>query len=493
MGQMRFLAPGGQAALETIAQRAYMAGMDGLPWVSRNAVEGDCLVVQRELDESGNLFVPWNVDGHSEVVLSTTSLMGRAEPYHLLVELARGTVNRIRNQLAIWEPAGLAVTQQLTKRLNEATAKLVAAVTSQHDPANAAQQAQQSLAAALDVIGRLGADYTQQVLDIRHRQSPTLSTLLGAGIDAAATVEPHAAAFRDAFNTAIVPFNWRDIEVDEGEFDWSATHDLVRWSRSQNLKTFAGPLLHLAAHHIPDWFYLWEDDFDNIRAYVTQFVDSAVQQFQGKVHLWHAAAGMNTSSALGLTEEQKLRLTVDVIERVRHADPRTPLMVSFDQPWGEYLAAEAMDLSPFYFAETLVRAEVGVAAVGLEINFGYWPGGTLLREPLEISRMIDQWSGLGVPLLILLTIPGGAGEDSHARRAAKPAGDAGLATRESQQQLAHQLVRLLMSKQSVYAVIWSQWSDAQPHEFAHGGLLDAEGKPKPALAALTSIRRKHLS
>jgi len=41
------------------------------------------------------------------LVLSTASLMEREPRYHLPVELARGTLNRVRNQLAAWEQAGL--------------------------------------------------------------------------------------------------------------------------------------------------------------------------------------------------------------------------------------------------------------------------------------------------------------------------------------------------------------------------------------------------
>ena len=80
-------------------------------------------------------------------------------------------------------------------------------------------------------------------------------------------------------------------------------------------------------------------------------------------------------------------------------------MISFDQPWAEYLAKEDFDLSPLHFADALVRADLGVAGVAMEMNLGYWPGGTQPRDLLAISRHLDRWSLLGIPLLAYLTLP----------------------------------------------------------------------------------------
>jgi hypothetical protein len=44
----------------------------------------------------------------------------------------------------------------------------------------------------------------------------------------------------------------------------------------------------------------------------------------------------------------------------------------------------------------------------------------------------------------------------------------------------------------VAGVVWNQLRDAVPHEFAHGGLITAEGERKPALETLGRLRREHL-
>jgi len=53
---------------------------------------------------------------------------------------------------------------------------------------------------------------------------------------------------------------------------------------------------------------------------------------------------------LVFSEEQRLRLAVAMIEVVREASSRTPVVISFDQPWAEYLATDDYDLSPLHFA-----------------------------------------------------------------------------------------------------------------------------------------------
>jgi hypothetical protein len=41
-------------------------------------------------------------------------------------------------------------------------------------------------------------------------------------------------------------------------------------------------------------------------------------------------------------------------------------------------------------------------------------------------------------------------------------------------------------------VQWAHLSDAQSHQFPHAGLLDADGRPRPALDRLLRLREEHL-
>src|SRR3954462_12527836 len=80
-------------------RKAYVTGLDRTP--SRLAVEfrQGLMVCHRESNESGRLFVPWPVPGFGTPIVGTATLGERREPYNLAVELARGRLNDVRNQL----------------------------------------------------------------------------------------------------------------------------------------------------------------------------------------------------------------------------------------------------------------------------------------------------------------------------------------------------------------------------------------------------------
>jgi hypothetical protein len=246
-------------------------------------------------------------------------------------------------------------------------------------------------------------------------------------------------------------------------------------------------------HAVPDWLFL-DEDFEEVQLSVLSFVEAVVKRYRGKVHLWHVAAGMNREGALEHTEEQRLRLVVESVDRVRAIDPRTPLVMSFAQPWGEYIARQDQELTPLNFADTLVRGELGLAGVGLDIHYGYWPGGTLPRDPLEVSRQLDRWSQIGVPLMVFVSVPSSSAADPRARAPGRPLADlrAGGVTPAWQHVTVQWLLPMLLAKQSVQAIIWDTWQDDRPHEMPASGLCDASGAPKPVLQTLLELRREYI-
>ena len=496
MGQMRFLLPRPERVPQEAVDRAYMAGMEYVPWQCGTRVVDNQLIVERDIEDSGNLFIPWEVEGRGQLVLSTGSLMERQEPYNLPIELARGTITRIRNQLALWEPQGFVVTEEISQHLKRATDAFINGATAQDDPVGAEVAADQSLVHALESIAVLIDEFTTQVFGLRHQQLGQLPTLLAGHADVRSFSESQSEQYCEAFNAAAVPFNWRDVESSEGEHDWSSIDRQIEWCREAGLKVCGGPLVRLYQGNLPDWLYLWEEeDFESIRTCAIQYVEEAVKRYRGMVHIWHVAAGMNTTGTLALPEEYKLKLTVDAIQAVVQTDARAPVIVSFDQPWAEYLSREDLELSPIHFADALVRADLGIAGIGLELNYGYWPGGTLPRDLLEVNRLLDHWSHLGLPLIILLTIPSSAEPDANARRPSPPMeqGFRGGLSLQTQHEYAKELVPMLVAKQCVHGVIWNQLDDAQPHDFPHGGLFDGQHQPKPGFDALVKLRREHLT
>jgi len=500
MGQMRFIVSPPQCITDDVLQLSYMAGMERTPWLAQVERDGDELVLERDVADSGSVTVPWRVEGHGVLALSTGTLIERWEPYRLPLELARGTINLLRSQLHDWKGIGLVVPDEVNRLLKESLSKFSQAVTQAEEDQGVA--AQESLRLALDGGQLLAAAYADQAITSRRRATGRLPALLGGELAHAGMDEATARAFHAAFNLAWVPLYWRDVEASEGEFDWSDCDRRLEWCRVQGLRTCVGPLVQLDARGLPDWVYLWDDDFESMLAAAGQFVEAAVKRYRGKVDLWHCAAKANTSQALSFSDEERLRLVAWVVCRVKQLDPEHPHVVGIDQPWGEYVGRRATDLAPLHFADALVRARIDVRAILLEMNFGCYPGGTLPRSELDLNRHLDIWGLLGLPLVVGISLPSSDAADPKARQKAvtpsggAPSGSDGASADTSaatwnlarQQAWAARYVPLILAKPGIQGLVWNQFDDAQPHDFPHAGLVGPQGQAKPALRTLASLR-----
>ena len=487
MGRMRFRVH--QRDRMGALERIYVAGAEDFPWSTRSAWEDDELVVQRTVDDSGYVYVPWRVDGHGQHLLGTTTLMEREKPYVLEVELARGLIQRLRSRLFIWEWMGVEMSADLNDRLRSATTQFARAATHQDDLPAASAAANESIAAALGVSNQLVRTYAEHSLQTRQRQTP-VATLLGVSLGAQSPQVAIRRQLVDACNIIQLPVSWRSLESKEGRRDWKHTDEQLGWCQTAGLKVAAGPLLRLDDRGVPDWMYLWEGDEENLTRLLLDHVRAVVSRYAGRVHLWHVASRVNNGLLLSLDEESRLNLVAQAVQVVRKIDSRTPTVVSFDQPWAEYLVEQDHDLAPWHYADALVRADLGISGFGLEINAGYWPRGSAHRPAFEYGRLIDQWSQLGLPLMVLLTAADSDADDPQAQKNIRA--ELIQSTNDSpdsQAAWASLVAPLLLARPSVQVLLWNQLTDAEPHDFPRSGLFDAKNKPKPTLALLRELRK----
>jgi hypothetical protein len=490
MGQMRFRLHQRDRIPDDGLQRIYVAGSEDFPWSTRSNWDGGELVVERGVDDSGYVYVPWRVDGHGLRLLGTTTLMERDDPYLLDVELARGLIQRLRSRVFIWEWLGLVTPPELSEKLRQATRLFSRAATTQRDVPAASAAANEAIAAALTVSDELVESYADQSLQARQRQTP-VTTLLGVTLGPQSPPVAVKRQLVDACSIIQLPVGWRAIESREGKRDWKTTDEQLGWCQTSGLKVAVGPLLRMDDRGVPDWMYLWEGDDDNLVRLLLDHVRAVVSRYAGRVHLWHVASRVNNGRLMSLDEESRLNLVAKAVQVVRKIDPRTPIVVSFDQPWAEYLVEHDNDLAPWHYADALVRADLGISGFGLEINAGAWPRGSAHRPVFEYGRLIDQWSQLGLPLMMLISAPSSDAPDPLALPTIhpEPIQMASGAQLDPQLAWARLVAPLLASRPSVQVVVWNQLSDNEPHEFPHAGLIDSKGKPKPTLAMLRDLRK----
>jgi hypothetical protein len=474
MGLTRFLVPRREFLPAKAVERAYLSGMEDIPWRTRVTLAGDVISAERAESESGSFHILWKVAGRGDEVLSTATLVERPTPYILPLELARGILNRVRANLAAWEAAGLPIPPGVADDHKRALVQFIAAVAQQTEPAECADHAQEAIAAALSSADALIKAFAEQAARARQALVSKPTILFGGSLDAAVPDKTLGGPFADAFNTAIVPLAWNQIEAHEGKLNWATSDGQIAWCQAQQLRIFAGPVLEFHKRSLPDWLYLWEGDFDHLMETSAAHVKTTVSRYKGRVHLWHCAARVNTVETLSLSEEESLRLTIRAIEVTRETDPRAPIVVSFDQPWSEYMSRRDHDLSPIQYADTVVRADIGVAGLGLELNLGVGPNCTLPRDLIEVGRQIERWTMLGLPLVIFLTIPS----------------DGDSFSPQIQRQLLDGYLELFSAKSAVHAIFWPQLRDLASGDEAHRGIVDAHGHPNNVLTTLAAFRKR---
>jgi hypothetical protein len=482
MGTISFNLPAGlpPEAARALERACIIGGPDNMPWPTKAVAENGQLSLQREVDESGCVVAPWEIANAGRLMTATGTLMERRDAYSLPVELARGKVNQVRCQAADWQMGGLTMSPALAEQIRVTSQAFGRAATGASDDAAGA------LASAYRDADQLVKLYIDQMFQARHQRQPRLETMLGSRLGPAPLAADHADPLIQASNSVCLPFDWKEVEVEEGSYRWEGYDALLDWAEKQGLAVTGGPLVTFSKAQLPEWIWIWERDVSSVSAFLCEYAEAVVRRYRNRIRTWQLCTASNCANVLGLTEDEMLWLTVRMAEAVRQVDPNLGLIVGISQPWGDYMAAEERTHSPFIFADTLIRSGLNLAGLDLEIVMGAGPNGSYCRDLLEASRLIDLYTLLGTPLRLTLGYPSAgtpAPETGYWRRPFSP---------EGQAEWAAEFAAVAICKPSVRGVHWVHASDAVPHHYPHAGLFDAEGKAKPILKALHDLRENHL-
>ncbi|HEV3311756.1 MAG TPA: endo-1,4-beta-xylanase [Chloroflexota bacterium] len=496
MGVLKFRLPPNEAnRLEPDYRKAYITGLDRTP--GRLAVElrNGVMTCTRESTESGRLFVPWPIEGFGMPLIGTATLAERPAPYTLAVELARGKLNDIRNQLSDWLQLGLRSTPQLEKTLGAAQKAFVVAATTADRAVECVQAAQASLDAATAAGDLLIDAYTSQILQSRLSSTSRLPTHLGCVFEEPAQRAPVVLDWPGTFNMMQVSVPWAQIAASEGQYRWDILDSQLSWARRAGMAVEVGPVVEFRYGALPDWLSLWEGDSETIGGMVADFVQQVVQRYRGRVPLWHLVHRPASSDILGLTEEEQIRITARAIQVARQADPGAQLAIGIDRPWADWMGASHFQLGPLHLCDYLLRADLGLSAVTIEVAPGFSPPGSHMRDLFEFSKLLDLYSLLNVPLCVWMALPSALGPDPLADPSVTVEAHQWPRSLDENLQAAWgaKWLALAVAKPFVRSVSWLQSSDATPHLYPHAGLLRADQTAKPLLSWMKLLRKETLA
>ncbi len=378
--------------------------------------------------------------------------------------MARGKINQLRNQAADWLMGGLNMSAALNDQLREATRAFVQAVVRGDAGADNAQ-AEAALQLGFATSDQLVQAYVHQVFEVRQSRQPQLDTLLGCRLGSATPQGKTATALSGAFNSAMIPFPIQEIAPAEEDYNWSVPDALLDWAEQQDLAVASGPLMDFSSARIPSWLWLWAGDRGRIAKLLCEYTADVLEHYHGRISTWQLTAASNLPGALSLSDDELLWLTVQMGETARRIAPGTGLIIGIAQPWGEYLREKERMYSPFVFADTILRSGLPLAAIDLEIIMGVSPRGSYCRDLLELSRLLDLYALLGVPLQVTLGYPAERSADDEADSELNV--DAGYWRNgfdaDTQAAWAREFAALALCKPYVRSVQWCQQSDAEPH------------------------------
>ncbi len=447
-----------------LLERAWIAGgYEGAPVPVRRRHDDRLLVLVRDEDESGNLSVPWPVRGESRII-STSTLRVRPEPYRLALELARGCVNRARNLYFALTSASIPMAAILKGDLAEISRAFGRAALTD-DPAVRDAHAFVVIEAASLLADRLTGALTKFRIDARMGAKKPLPTLLGCRLSAPLS-PAESEDYARCFNAVRIVPNWKQIEREEANFNWSQLDPLVRWASAAGLAISMGPLVDLSGDTVPDWILASTGDFPNLAALYTDFAGTLVARYRDRCRHWELFSGFNHRDALGLGEDDRLRLAARLLETAADVDAGASWTFGLRQPFGDYLLDPRLRYSPFGFADTLLRTGFEVSALELELTPDSGPGGGLPRDPLDVLQLLELYDPLNCPLDITLAAP--------------LAGDSAMALAT---------VETLIGSPSVRAVYWDVWSAGQPHAATPGAELYPTSLDRPALGWFLEVRK----
>lgn len=552
----------GMTARNFPPRHAYLVGPDDLPLQGDVVFDGElvrgittgghstALSVQFEVGKPELVPDPndatTDAAGIGLLTIPTCLLPDRDEPYLLTIELARHRIMLFLNKLEDWGlfdlPSDHPVLRQFDTAREAFTKALVAQRANSEGSSNgtsgaynasADRLAAQTVALAIDAGEQLAliqadrqikdrlsgasyraaaAHYTKLTQEKLAPGSPVLIAgaggvvlpgppQIGCAISPGQFTEPMQRTAAGMCDFVVMPMRWVDMEPGEGKYVWAQTDRWIEWAvRTAKLPVFGGPLVDFRPSCVPEWLYIWENDYETLRDLVFEHVQSVVTRYRRTVTRWTVCSGLNVNTNFKVSFDQIMDLTRMCVLLVRKLHPTAKIQLEIAQPWGEYHAANRRSLPPLLYAEAIIQTGLSIDAIGLRLQMGHAQPGLSTRDLMTLSALLDRYANFEKPLVVSAigapsaSIPAGsykprAGSESES--AHEPGSWRGAWNEHQQADWLTKALTICCSKPYVHSVCWHELADApgDAPEMPFGGLLSSSGVPKPAALRLMQLRQ----
>jgi endo-1,4-beta-xylanase len=282
------------------------------------------------------------------------------------------------------------------------------------------------------------------------------------------------------FNFATLPFYWGRFEPVRGKPNTDRLLAAARWFRERGIPTKGHPLCWHTTQ--PDW--LLELSNEEIVEAQRARIQREVSDFRGLMDAWDA---INEAVIMPVFDRKENGITRICRANGRVATIRLAFETARESNPNAFLVLNDFDMSTAYecLIEAVLAAGIKVDALGLQSHMhqGYWGE----ERTLDV---VDRFSRYGLPIHFTETtlvsghlMPPEIEDLNDYQVTSWPSTGAGEARQAEE---AVSFYKTLLSQPTVKAVTWWDLPDGG-WLHAPGGLVRADGSPKPAYEALKSL------
>jgi len=303
--------------------------------------------------------------------------------------------------------------------------------------------------------------------------------------------EPAQQAARRACEFITVPMRWIDLEPSEGEYAYTPTDRWIEWAvRVGRVPVVAGPVIDFGPEAVPEWLYIWENDYETLRELVYEHMKAVVTRYRRTIARWTVASGLHVNANFKLSFEQMMDLTRICVLVVRKLHPTAKVQVEITQPWGEYYTHDRRSLPPMLYAEMLAQAGIHVDAVSLRLPMGTPTPGAGTRDLLTLSALLDQYATLERPLSVsAVAVPSAVPTTPPDQPELSPGWWRSPWNEQTQADWTSAALAIALAKPYVESVCWAGLMDARGALTPPStGLITTTGAPRPVLERLVELR-----
>lgn len=482
----------GHAARNVNLSGSYVFGQDGIPLRADLLADGNAITCMKTAGGPSGLSLLWATKSCGVYMLSTTRLLGGQKVYNLNLELARGQIMKLYRKREDWGLFDIKNTESLNKEFREITCAFIQGLnTNDSNPAKASLLGDDVLNKAV-LFGEKMALFHAELFAKKRLMSGKPKPALGIRVNP--DFRPARESLTETVNFISVPIPWAKTEPIEGQSRFDELDNWINWGMSKKIPVHAGPLLSFEDGFLPEWVSFWRNDFDELRKRIFEHIQQIVERYKSKVKLWNVVSGLAAVNSCNLNFEQITELTSACCRLVKQLAPESTVLIDLPQPWGEYYARNQRTIPSMLYADMALQNDIKFDAFGIHLQMGAASDGYYVRNLLQISSLMDDFSVHGKALhLTACQVPSSVrsnrndawGGRAHSRKAG--AWHAMWSPRLQAEWLLG-VYRLAASKPFVESLCWRDLRDVPGHHLPNGGLCNADMTPKLALTEMRNLK-----